>query len=574
VNVWIISNNPFSPGVKNYVCNLMGRSCGAEAVDRVSIEAQNPGSRSGRHAAPPLLGQQSHGGAKPTSTYVVFCRRAERVLGLGMVAMFSALTVSPIQAQTSPVPQMGPIESHVRALAARFDLVEPSRKAWISSDWRAAVRIAQELDGASNSKVGPSAGVISPTQPIQLTQTAQSIQPIQPTQSAPVLSALKDSAQKGAPLFGLVLAVKDNIDVAGFATTAGSRSLSLNRPASDATVVGRLRSRGVIFAGKTNLDTFARGVRSRSEVRGQTANAWDVNRAAGGSSGGSAVAVASDMADAALGTDTCGSLRYPATYNGIYSLRPTWGLLSRHGVVPLAPSQDTVGPMARTPTILRSLFEAMLGEDPLDPVTQVSARVAGVVPPTERSAVPRTYRIGVFKSLGAFATDGRGRSMLDVLAGAGMELVTVSLPKEVSNASLIDAEADQAIRQFRTWSQEHSNETSDSAPWLVLSTKPVRTRWNGLKTQQRKNAQFITELLDGQRLDALAYPTTPFVAASLGGPQPSANCWLSATSGLPALAVPGGFNAHGFPAVGIDLLGRAFQEPTLLEVAQLVHAAR
>jgi amidase len=482
-------------------------------------------------------------------------RRSVTLFGLGALVILSFFDAFPVAAQTSPLLQVGPVESHVRTLQARFDLLEPSRKAWISSDWKGALRSAQELDRVPNPNV------------------TQALPPAAVPLNG-VLSALGDSVRTTDPLFGMVVGVKDNIDVAGFATTAGSKSLLLNRPKSDATVVGRLRSRGVIFAGKTNLDTFARGVRSRSEVRGQTANAWDANRSSGGSSGGSAVAVATEMADAALGTDTCGSLRYPATYNGIYSLRPTWGLLSRHGVVPLAPSQDTVGPMARTPAILRSLFEGMLGKDPLDPATQDSPRATPLTSEANPQFGTRPHRVGVVKSLGAFYTDGRGRSMLDVLERAGMELVTVSLPKEVLNASLIDAEADQAIRQFRTWSQERSNETSDVAPWLVLSRKPVSTHWNGLKTQQRKNAQFITALLDGQRLDALAYPTTSFVAASLGGPQPSANCWLSATSGLPALSVPGGFNAQGFPAVGIDLLGRAFQESTLLEVAQLVHASR
>jgi Asp-tRNA(Asn)/Glu-tRNA(Gln) amidotransferase A subunit family amidase len=499
-------------------------------------------------------------------TYILRFGRNAAIFGLSILAFFSVMIAPPVQAQISPSqPEVGPIESHVRSLQAQFDRLEPTRKAWISTDWNGALRTAQDLDRAPKFVDSP------PSQPTESTQTTPRTPPAQP---AAFPRALIDRRQQDDPLFGLVVGVKDNIDVAGFATTAGSNSLRSNRPSRDATVVARLRSRGIIIAGKTNLDTFARGVRTQSEVRGQTANAWDANRAAGGSSGGSAVAVASEMVDAALGTDTCGSLRYPATYNGIYSLRPTSGLLSRHGVVPLAPSQDTVGPMARTPTILRNLLTAMLGEDPQDPATGATATTTALdLRPTSDSS-ERPTRIGVLKTFGPFATDAQGHSMLVALESAGIELVPVSLPKGVGNASLIEAEADSAIGSFRVWSQRRSGVGGEVAPWLKASWKPVSARWTGLKAQQRNNARLLTELLNDQRLAAIAYPTTPFVAAALASPQPSANCWLSATSGLPALAIPGGFTAQLFPSVGIDLLGRARDEATLLDIAEIVHATR
>jgi amidase len=474
-----------------------------------------------------------------------------------LAALSTLIPFSPVQAQTSPSqPAVGPIETHVRSLQAQFDRLEPTRKAWISTDWDAALLSAKELDLARKVEDSP---------PTQSTQS---------THSPTFPRGLIDSEQQNVPLSGLVMGIKDNIDVAGFATTAGSNSLRSNRPSRDATVVSRLRRRGVIIVGKTNLDTFARGVRSRSEIRGQSANAWDENRAAGGSSGGSAVAVASEMVDAALGTDTCGSLRYPATYNGIYSLRPTRGLLSRQGVVPLAPSQDTVGPMARTPTILRSLLTAMLGEDPQDPATGVPPTAIAFDPQPTGTLGERRTRIGVVKTFGPFVTDARGRSMLAVLENAGIELVPVSLPKGVGNASLIEAEADSAIGSFRTWNKKQTAGLGELAPWLRSSWKPISTRWIGLKGQQRKNEVLLTELLNDQGLDAIAYPTTPFVASGLTSPQPSANCWLSATSGLPAVAIPGGFSAQRFPAVGIDLLGRARDEATLLNIAERIHATR
>jgi amidase len=446
----------------------------------------------------------------------------------------------PVEAQSRIQSSAGPIEAHVRSLQRQFDLLEPTRRAWISTDWGAALRTAQERDRSSE-------------------QSDNETSPLSAPNNA---STSKDS------LFGLVVGVKDNIDVAGFATTAGSKRLSANYPKGDATVIRRLRDRGVIIAGKTNLDTFARGVRSLSEVRGQTTNAWDVNRAAGGSSGGSAVAVASEMADAALGTDTCGSLRYPATYNGIYSLRPTWGRLSRNGVVPLSPSQDTIGPMARTPIILRLLFEAMVGPDSLDPATSASVMVPRTSQPT------KPYRIGVLKGFGSFVPQTDPRWSLNGLPRDRVEVVTVSLPKGVSNASLIEAEGDASLGSYQQWIAQTHDLTSEVAPWLMASWKPTNGRWRTLKAQQQRNAALITELLDRQHLDAIAYPTTPFAAAVIGKPQPSANCWLSATSGLPALAIPGGFNDKGFPLVGIDLLGRALDESTLLDIAEISQAHR
>ncbi len=454
-------------------------------------------------------------------------------------------TQTPTQVQTQ-LPAIGPIEAHIRSLRAKFDSLEPTHRAWISTDWDAALQTAQAQDRGIANIV---------TQPTVLSAPS--------TTKSPVTSANRED-----PLLGMVIAVKDNIDVLGFATTAGSKGLRSNRPTADATVVNRLRKRGVIFVGKTNLDTFARGVRSLSEVRGQTANAWDANRSAGGSSGGSAVAVATEMVDAALGTDTCGSLRYPAAYNGIYSLRPTRGALSRHGVVPLSPSQDAVGPMARTPTILRSLFEAMLGIDPLDPITNTTS--------TSRKSSLRSspYRVGIVKTLGSYARDASGRSTLDLLGEANIELVPVNVPKGVRNASLIEAEGGVAIGSFQKWTKENYATSGEVAPWLEPSWKPAGARWNILRTQQQRNAFLLTELLDVQRLDAIAYPTTPFTAAILGQLQPSANCRLSATSGLPALSVPGGFNDLHFPVVGVDLLGRAFDEATLLNIAETLNIGR
>jgi amidase len=509
-----------------------------------------------------------------------------------IVSLACLLAIVPAQAQTNST-AIGPIETHVQSLQNRFDQLESSRRAWISSDWDAARTLArrQDLELASKLAATSSIGNASGTAASLLDRADPSSHlpsPISASLRVPPQGSLPTGKPDRDPLFGLVIAVKDNIDVAGFATTAGSRSLAGNVARSDATVVSRLRKRGVIFPGKTNLDTFARGVRSKSEIRGTTSNAWNPKRAAGGSSGGSAVAIASGMVDAALGTDTCGSLRYPATYNGVYALRPTAGTLSRHGVVPLSPTQDVVGPMASSPTILRELFLAMLGPDPLDPATLDSATSgstaaeANLRPP---EATSQTFRVGVLRGFGSYALDARGRTVLDILRIGGVELVPTVLPKGVVNASLIDQEADAAIASFRASLQRNATTvraptidesklgntfaTTRILPWLETTWRPnAKPRWNELRAQQRLNAKLITDLLNRERLDALVYPTTPFPAAVIGASQPSANCWLSATSGLPALALPGGFDTSTFPTIGVDLLGKAGSELMLLDIAQ------
>ena len=478
-------------------------------------------------------------------------------------ALFLLTTTNMLATVEVPPPALaqrtiGLVEAHVRSLQARFEQIETTRRAWISTDWQAAIGTARTLDDANSLDSADSLSTIARP---STSSTDNSSTP----------EALLSMTNRN-PLSGLVIAVKDNIDVVGFPTTSGSRSLRANRPSQDATVVALLRLHGAIIAGKTNLDTFARGVRTVSEVRGTTANAWDSTRAAGGSSGGSAVAVATGMADAALGTDTCGSLRYPATYNGIYALRPTSGALSRNGIVPLSPTQDVVGPMASSPTVLRQLFTVLVGPDPLDPTATGMTRMTGTASETQRSK-PETqrskpFRVGVLNGFGMFPVDAKHQSPLDGMRNNGMELVPVTVPKGVANANLINVEADAAIATYRQWVKEKATGPRGIPPWLHRSWRPPGSnRWESLRAHQRLNAFLITELLDEAHLDAVVYPTTQFPAATLGSTQPSANCWLSATSGLPALALPGGLDPKGFPVVGLDLLGRAFDEFKLLAIA-------
>ncbi|HEY1865589.1 MAG TPA: amidase, partial [Candidatus Acidoferrales bacterium] len=176
------------------------------------------------------------------------------------------------------------------------------------------------------------------------------------------------------PLHGIPIALKDNIWTRGVRTTAGSLILRDFVPTADAGVARRLRRAGAILLGKTNLHEFAYGITSENPHYGPTRNPWDTARISGGSSGGSAAAIAAGLCVASVGTDTGGSIRVPAALCGIVGLKPTFGRVTRHGVVPLALSFDHVGPLARSAADAAILLGILAGRDPLDPATMAQPR--------------------------------------------------------------------------------------------------------------------------------------------------------------------------------------------------------
>ena len=374
------------------------------------------------------------------------------------------------------------------------------------------------------------------------------------------------------PLTGLMVAVKDNIDLSWLATSAGASALRNRRPLRNASVVDRLLGAGAVVAGHTNMDTWARGVRSVSETTGATANALNPTRGPMGSSGGSAVAVALGEVDGALGTDTCGSLRYPAAANVIVALRPTPGLVSRAGVVPLAPTQDVVGPMAQDVRTLARLLDVIAGPDPRDPLTLRAPRPdltytehleeqpgpADDSRTVQSPSVPGRWRVGVVRTLGQFRRDSTGQTMLDKMGSAGIDLVNVSMPTAPFSSVIDDESA--ATRPLVVAG-------ADESRWLVEALRvPNRSGYASRRRDRKLSASRLTALLDSNRLDALAYPTTPFEPALRGQRQASANCQFAATSGLQALALGHGVDADNVAVPGVDLLGREFDESTLLRL--------
>ncbi|MDM7854952.1 allophanate hydrolase [Cellulomonas alba] len=235
------------------------------------------------------------------------------------------------------------------------------------------------------------------------------------------------------PLAGLVAAVKDNIDVAGLPTTAGAPTYAY-RPARDATVVARLRALGAVVVGKTNLDQFATGLVGTRSPYGAVRNAWDPARISGGSSSGSAVAVALGMVDVALGTDTAGSGRVPAALNGIVGVKPTRGLLPTTGVVPACRGLDCVSVFARELRLARRVSELLAGPDGLDPL----ARIPSAAPPVAgggrgRIAVPLPHQLGDLAPgwRAAFA------AAVERFAAAGLEVVEVDVEPLLEAAELL-----------------------------------------------------------------------------------------------------------------------------------------
>ncbi len=247
---------------------------------------------------------------------------------------------------------------------------------------------------------------------------------------AAAVDARLDAGEKLGPLAGVPLALKDLFTQRGIPTTAGSRIIQGWRPPYSATVTQRLLDAGIVIVGKTNMDEFAMGSSTENSAYGATHNPWDLDRIPGGSGGGSSASLAAFEAPLAIGTDTGGSIRQPASVTGTVGVKPTYGGTSRYGVIAMASSLDQPGPCARTVLDAALLHEVIGGHDPLDS-TSIDAPVPPVVE-AARSGDVTGLRIGVVKELGgegyAPGVEQRFNEALDLLRDAGAEIVEVSCP--------------------------------------------------------------------------------------------------------------------------------------------------
>ncbi len=249
-------------------------------------------------------------------------------------------------------------------------------------------------------------------------------------EQAAAVDAKRKAGEKLSPLAGVPLALKDVMAQKGVPTTAGSRILEGWRPPYDSTVVTKLKNNGIVILGKTNMDEFAMGSSTENSAYGPTHNPWDLTRIPGGSGGGSSAALAAFEAPLAIGTDTGGSIRQPAAVTGTVGVKPTYGGVSRFGLIAFSSSLDQAGPCARTVLDAAYLHEAIAGHDPKDS-TSINAPVPSVVSAAKSGDV-KGMKIGVVKELnGAGYQSGvrtRFEESLELLAAAGAEIVEVSAP--------------------------------------------------------------------------------------------------------------------------------------------------
>jgi Asp-tRNA(Asn)/Glu-tRNA(Gln) amidotransferase A subunit family amidase len=411
------------------------------------------------------------------------------------------------------------------------------------------------------------------------------------------MDAERKAGRVRGPLHGIPIVVKDNYETVEMPTTVGSIALASFHPASDAFQVQRLKNAGAVIVGKTNMHELASGITNIGSSGGQTRNPYDLGRNPGGSSGGTGAAVAANFAVAGMGSDTCGSIRNPASHNNLVGLRGTRGLSSRTGIVPLSSTQDIGGPIARSIADLAIMLDATVGADAADVVTSASA---GHIPKSYRDALSsealKGSRIGVLRSLfGATPEDqevtGVVNKALEAMKKAGAETIDVAVPgldDLLRGSSLIDAEfkfdfADYLARQPSAPVRSLGEILERGLYHAALeSSLRARNAVEKRESEQYRRAmikraairQAVEAVLQEHRLAALAYPTLRRKPARIGDAQPGSNCQLSAASGLPALGLAVGWTDDGLP-IGVDLLGAAFNEPQLLALGYAFeHAAK
>jgi aspartyl-tRNA(Asn)/glutamyl-tRNA(Gln) amidotransferase subunit A len=403
-----------------------------------------------------------------------------------------------------------------------------------------------------------------------------------------------------SPWDGIPLAVKDNISTSGLRTTCASRFLRNYTPIFDATVVERVKRAGLPIVGKTNLDEFAMGSSTEYSAFGVTKNPHDPLRVAGGSSGGSAAAVAAEQVPWSLGTDTGGSIRQPASFCGVVGLKPSYGRVSRYGAVALAPSLDQVGTLARKVEDAAILFSLIAGADPRD---AVSAGAPGFPVLVWDDTVVRGLRVGVpeefFSSGLNEEVEKAVKRALQNLADQGAVLQPISLPTNEyaidTYLTLVTAEASSCLARFDGVRYGERVEAADA------NTMFAKSRGAGFGHEVKRRIMLGTYVLSAshyeayyeqaqkvrtlikqdvarafQEVDVIVTPTTPTTAFKIGEKRNPLEMYLSdlytATanlSGVCALSLPCGVDSQGLP-IGLQIIGDHFGEELVFQVAHAV----
>lgn len=408
---------------------------------------------------------------------------------------------------------------------------------------------------------------------------------------AEVLDRERAAGRVRGPLHGVPVILKDNYDAVGLPTSAGALALATAFPRDDAFQVRRLREAGAVILGKSNLHELASGITTISSLGGQTLNPYDLMRNPGGSSGGTGAAIAASFAAVGWGSDTCGSIRNPSSQNNLVGLRPTKGLSSIDGILPLSHTQDVGGPLARTVRDLAIALDATIGADPADPAT--GALQSRAVPSFGDSLDERALegaRIGILSVLFGNAPEetavaGIVRSALARMVELGADTVTVEIAdyeQLIAGSSVIDHEFKWDLIDYLADLPDAPVESLQQMLDLGLiheSLVPAMRRRNApmardteayraalAKREPLRDA--VVGAMNAHSVDALVYPTLRTPPALVGEPQRGSNCQLSASTGLPALSAPAGWS--GDLPVGIELLGRPFDDARLVAFAYAI----
>ena len=411
----------------------------------------------------------------------------------------------------------------------------------------------------------------------------------------------KIAAGKAGPLTGIPIAIKDLICTKGHPTTCASKMLADFTPPYDATVMEKLYESGAVMTGKVNMDEFAMGSSTENSAFKTTKNPWDIKRIPGGSSGGSAAAVAADMCLGALGSDTGGSIRQPASHCGVVGVKPTYGRVSRYGLVAFASSLDQIGPITKDVTDAAILLAAISGYDPRDstsidrPVPDFQRELAGGIQ-NMTIGIPREYleQEGIDPEVQSAVLDA-----IEVMKAAGARCIDVSLPHTPHAVAayylIAPAEASSNLARYDGVKYGYRDRASGGD----LKGMYVNTRSSGFGPEVQRRILLGTYALSSGYYDAyykkasqirtlirrdfeaafgmcdvILSPVAPTAAFAIGEKTDdplqmylSDIFTLSANlAGIPGISVPGGFTNQGLP-VGIQLMGNYFEEAAILKAA-------
>ncbi len=409
------------------------------------------------------------------------------------------------------------------------------------------------------------------------------------------------AAGESGRMLGIPIVLKDNMSTKGIPTTASSKILDGYLPPYDATVVSKLRESGAVTVGKTNLDEFAMGSSTENSAYGPTRNPWDPARVPGGSSGGSAAAVAIGSALGSLGSDTGGSIRQPAAFCGLVGMKPTYGRVSRYGLIAFASSLDQIGPFTRTVEDSATLLGAIAGHDPHDATSN-----PGALPDfsSRLNDGVAGLRIGVVSELSSTGIDPEVKAAflrtLDRLADAGAEIVEVSIPSTAVSLSayylIAPAECSANLARFdgvryglrlegdtvedmmsKTRAEGFGPEVTRR---ILLGTYALSAGYYDAFYGQAQRVRTITIREFGvayEKADVLVSPTAPTSAFEFGSKtQDPLSMYMSDVctipsnlTGEPAISVPVGLDSGGLP-IGFQVMAPSLEESMLFQVARAV----